>query len=225
MHVVAVSDVQLARMRSALEHITLSASPNQLARALEQVVACLDELHADGGPLADFRPQWLKTRRAIKDLPEIHERSQYSAISAQLASAEIAGLEEQLQIRERAKDEVASIHASTMNTVRRELPLLLTIAVLAAFSAVTFNLTWMLGIAAVPSCLLLAMGSVAFRSRLLLARLHNGIRAAAMKLEEVESLAVEREAYEALLARSFENIRSSLSKSVEGTPKAVGNRL
>ena len=47
MHVVAVSDVQLARLRSALEHITPSASPNQLARALEQVVTCMDELHGE----------------------------------------------------------------------------------------------------------------------------------------------------------------------------------
>jgi len=214
MHVPAVSDVQLARMRSALEHITPSASPNQLGQALEQVVTGMDELHADGGPLADFRRQWSNTRRAIQDLPEIHERAQHSAIRAQLASAEIADLEKQLHLREMAKDEVASIHANTMNTVRRELPLLLTITALAAFSAVTFNLTWMLGIAAVPSCLLLAMGSVAFRSRLLLARLHNGIRAAAMQLEEAEVLAVERAVYEALLGRSFVNLRSSLLKSL-----------
>ena len=214
MHLAAVSDVQLARMRSALEQIAPSASPNQLARALEQVLACMDELHGTGGRLADFRPQWMITRRAIQDLPEIHERSQHSAISSQLASAEIAELEEQLRIREMAKHEVASIHANTMNTVRRESPLLLTLAALAAFSAVTFQLTWILGIAAVPGCLLLAMGSVAFRSRLLLARLHNGIRATAMELEAAEALAVERAAYETLLAQSFESLRSSLSKSL-----------
>ena len=221
MHVVAVSDVQLARMRGALEHITPSASSNQLARTLEQVVACMDELHAEGGALAEFRAQWLPTRRAIQDLPEIHERAQHSAIRAQLESAEIAELESQLQIREGARDEVASIHVNTMNTVRRESPLLLTIAVLAAVAAVTFNLTWMLAIAAVPGCLLLAMGSVAFRSRHLLARLHNGIRASAIELEAVEALAVERAAYQALLGQSFENLRSSLSKSLATAANAV----
>lgn len=214
MHVTAVPDGQLARMRGALEHITPSASPNQLARALEQVLACMDELHGDGGRLADSRPEWLKTRRAIQDLPEILERSQHNAIRAQLAAAEIAELEKQLQIREKAKDEVASIHANTMIAVRRESPMLLTIAVLAGCSAVTFDLTWLLGIAAVPGCLLLAMGSVAFRSRLLLARLHNGIRATAMELEKAEALAVERAAYETLLGRSFEKLRSSLLSSL-----------
>ena len=202
MHVVAVSDVQLARMRGALEYITPSASSNQLARTLEQVVACMDELHAEGGALAEFRAQWLPTRRAIQDLPEIHERAQHSAIRAQLESAEIAELESQLQIREGARDEVASIHVNTMNTVRRESPLLLTIAV-------------------VPGCLLLAMGSVAFRSRHLLARLHNGIRASAIELEAVEALAVERAAYQALLGQSFENLRSSLSKSLATAANAV----
>ena len=108
-----------------------------------------------------------------------------------------------------------------MNTVRRESPLLLTIAVLAAVAAVTFNLTWMLAIAAVPGCLLLAMGSVAFRSRLLLARLRNGIRASAIELEAVEALAVERAAYQALLGQSFENLRSSLSKSLATAANAV----
>ena len=152
MHVVAVSDGQLARMRGALEHITPSASSNQLARTLEQVVACMDELHAEGGALAEFRAQWLPTRRAIQDLPEIHERAQHSAIRAQLESAEIAELESQLQIREGARDEVASIHVNTMNTVRRESPLLLTIAVLAAVAAVTFNLTWMLARRSLAAC-------------------------------------------------------------------------
>ena len=214
MHVAAVSDDQLARLHSALEHITPSASPNQLARALDQIVTCMDELHGEAGPLGGFRLQWLKTRRAIEDLPEIHERSQHSTISAQVALADVADLEEQLEIREGAKNEVASIHANTMNTVCREGPLLMTIAALAAASAVAFKLTWMLGVAAVPGCLVLVMGSVAFRSRLLLARLHNGIRDAAMELENFEALAAERATYEALLAQSFENVRSSLSKSL-----------
>ena len=111
-----------------------------------------------------------------------------------------------------------------MTTVRRECPLLLTIAALAAFSAVTFNLTWMLGIAAVPSCLLLVMGSLAFRSRLLLARLHNGVRAAAMQLEEIEALAAERATYDALLEQSFENLRSSLSKSLSLVVSSVATK-
>jgi hypothetical protein len=214
MHVASVSENQLARIRSALEHITPSASPNQLAGALELVVARMDELHGEGGPLAGVRPQWLRTRRAIEDLPEIHDRSQHSAIRAQLASAEIAELGSQLEIREGARNEVASIHANTMNTVYRECPLLLTIAALAAGSAVTFDLTWMLGIAAVPGCLLLVMGSLAFRSRLLLARLHNGVRAAAIDLGELEAVVAERASYEALLAQSFEAIRAALEKSV-----------
>jgi len=215
MHVASVSDVQLARLRGALEHITPSASPNQLGAALEQVVACMDELHGEGGPLAGFRPHWLKTRRAIEDLPEIHERSQHSAIRARLAAEEIAELEKQLEIRLGAKREVASIHENTMNTVYREGPLLMTLAAMAALSSVTFDLTWMLWIAAIPGCLVFVMGSVAFRSRLLLARLHNGVRAAAMELEELEAVAAERATYEALLEQSFEKVRAAVIKNLE----------
>src|SRR5688572_24419568 len=107
MPVVAVSQVQIAQMRLALEQLTPLASPNQLARALAQIVAFLDELHAVGGPLFNDRRKWLRTRSALAELPEIHERAQRSAITAEYAASEMADLEQQLRKREEAKGEVA----------------------------------------------------------------------------------------------------------------------
>jgi hypothetical protein len=220
---VQVSSSDRVQLRCSLEQINPDVSPNKLTRALSDILTFMDQLAA-ANPSGPERKEWDRIRRRIKALPEIHERAQQSALCAGADAATMAELEQRIVEFSQAKTEVSSILGNTWHHIRAEAPVLLTVAAAIALTGWVSQLYWLVGIGLVPLFFTVLMATLAFRSRLLVARLHNAVCDLTQDLSRVEAIAEERRQYEILLARNFDELKAAVRVLVEEAESTAEQR-